>query len=362
MLKRLPSQIRQLIGSPELVASLILVCLVGLWFQVQSTQAKTSSRLDNTIAADINHDLDIMTPALNQFENDEVKNNLVLVTPEAIDIRSSQMRLDLAASNLKAARQAELALAKDLTGWQSQLTQLLAKREADKAAAAAMAAASAHTSGEVITAPILIYHYPPPNFETQLLALIHKGYTTIDPAQLAAAINSGASLPPKPVIITFDDGFANQMSAFDLLSKYHMKATFYIINGGAQSGWCIGAGRHFDQPQACGDAYLSWDQIRQLDHSGLITIGVHTLDHLDLARQPADIQRSEIFDSKASIEQELGHSVNTFAYPYGSFSGTTVALVRAAGFSSAVSTLPGTAHSGLTLFTLHRVRDAIVLP
>ena len=44
-----------------------------------------------------------------------------------------------------------------------------------------------------------------------------------------------------------------------------MKATFYIINGGPISNWCIGANRH-DGLQ-CGDAYLNWDQIRQLDRS-----------------------------------------------------------------------------------------------
>lgn len=220
--------------------------------------------------------------------------------------------------------------------------------------------------GQQFQVPILIYHYTPPDFESQLSALEAKGYTTISLDALDAAMHHTGGLPQKPVIITFDDGFANQMAAFDLLGKHHMQATYYIIDGGERSRWCIGAGRRFGDPLqppgGCGDAYLNWDQVRQLDRSGIITIASHTVDHENLASQSPEEQRFEIFEGKRLLEKQLGHRVRHFAYPYGGFNGTTQELVRQAGFVTAVSTLPGMQHNLGTELSLHRVRSVTELP
>lgn len=213
--------------------------------------------------------------------------------------------------------------------------------------------------------PILIYHYTPDNFDQQLTYLEQHGYTDIGLDQALAGLR-GAPLPPKPVVITFDDGFQNQMEAFAMLEKHHMRATFYIINGGQESNWCIGAGRQYhlpsQPPHGCGDAYLTWDEVRALDRSGLITIGGHTLDHPNLATLPPEEQRHEIFDSKAQIEDEIGHPIHDFAYPYGAYNATTIQLVQEAGYDTAVSTLEGNYQSPSYQFTLRRVRDAMALP
>ena len=212
--------------------------------------------------------------------------------------------------------------------------------------------------------PILIYHYTPPNFDEQLTYLEQHGYTVVDLDQAVAGLRGGP-LPAKPVVITFDDGFANQMQAFELLQKHNMKATFYILNGGEESKWCIGAGRQYglpvQPPGGCGDAYLSWDQVRMLDRAGM-TIGGHTLDHENLAGLPPEQQRRQIVDSKVQIEQELGHPIYHFAYPYGAYNDTTIELVKEAGYNSAVSTLPGDYQSPSFQYTLRRVRDALQLP
>jgi len=163
-----------------------------------------------------------------------------------------------------------------------------------------------------------------------------------------------------------DDGFADQMNAFALLQTYQMKATFYIIDGGPDSQWCIGANRRYNDPSqpstGCGDAYLDWDQIRQLDTSGLITIGSHTIDHPNLASETPDQQRSEIIGGKTELEQELGHPVRDFAYPYGSYDSTTIAIVKEAGFATAVTTAPGTLQSINNRYTLTRIRATYDLP
>ena len=208
----------------------------------------------------------------------------------------------------------------------------------------------------------MFYHYTPTDFDAQLTHLETAGYTTITPDQLNSYLRGVDNLPSKPVLITFDDGYSDQLKAFALLQKHHMKATFYVIIGGATSRWCIGIERKFDQGYPCGDSYLNWNEIKTLDASGLITIGSHTLDHLALGSRSADIQREQIFDSKKILEDELGHPVTTFSYPYGSFNATTVALVQEAGYTTAVSTIAGVGARLDNIYTLPRIRDAMKLP
>lgn len=220
------------------------------------------------------------------------------------------------------------------------------------------------TSGALFL-PILMYHYTPPDFEQQLQHLVDAGYTVIDMDQALNGMRGGW-LPDKPVVITFDDGFENQMQAFAILKRFEMKATFYIIDGGPASDWCIGAGRkyHLDTqpPGGCGDAYLTWDQVRELDRSGLVTIGGHTIDHPNLASETLEEQQHEIIDGKSELEKQLGHTVRHFAYPYGSFDSTTIMIAQQAGYQTAVTTRPGDYQEAGAEYTLRRVRDAFDLP
>lgn len=202
--------------------------------------------------------------------------------------------------------------------------------------------------------PILLYHHPPTDFDAQLTHLEQSGYTTIDLTELALGLTGHAPLPAKPIVITLDDGFADQESAASALEAHHMKATFYIINGGEASKYCIGANRH---PGACGDSYLTWDQIRKLDRNPLFSVESHTNDHLELAKQPIEVQRFQIIEGKRGLEAELGHPVYHFCYPYGSFNDTTLQIAHEAGFITATTTVPGTFQSGDGLYALKRIRD-----
>lgn len=213
--------------------------------------------------------------------------------------------------------------------------------------------------------PILMYHYTPPDFDAQLTHLEQRGYTVIDMDTALAGL-AGSDLPAKPVVITFDDGFADQMQAYNILAAHRMRATFYIINGSEASLWCIGAGRRpsdpLQPPEGCGDAYLTWDQIRYLDSSGLITIGGHTFDHPNLTTLDAAGLTHQITESKTSIERELGHSIYHFAYPYGAYNAQVLAATQAAGYLSAVTVEPGFNQSYAGRHQLYRVRNAFELP
>ncbi len=280
------------------------------------------------------------------------------LTPGDIEASTSQIQISLAQGDYRLAREELHVLDAQLERWHAALDETRSNQQAAAKAANQSAPAGAPEKG-AITAPILIYHYTPGNFEAQLQSLVAKHYTTISLDELAAGIADPTTLPAKPAVITFDDGFANQEAAVGLLKKYQMKATFYIIVGGPGSDYCIGAER---TNLSCGDAYLTWDQIRAIDADPLFTIAAHTIDHIALAGQPVDSQRHQIADSKALIEAQVGHTVHHFAYPYGSFNATSVALVRSAGFTTAVSTLSGIVQTPSTIYSLRRARSALTLP
>ncbi|HEY2003714.1 MAG TPA: polysaccharide deacetylase family protein [Candidatus Saccharimonadia bacterium] len=285
------------------------------------------------------------------FEDRQQRVHNTVASDRQLQDMLSAVQLDAANGNFVLAQQDATGVQKALDNWNLELSG--GTKPADNPLAN-------------VFLPILIYHYTPPNFDEQLTYLEQHGYTVIDLDQAMLGLRGAAELPPKPAVITFDDGFANQMAAFTILQRHNMKATFFIINGGVASNWCIGAGRKYglpsQPPNGCGDQYLSWDQVRMLDHSGLITIGGHTLDHSNLAGMSPDKQRHEIADSKAGIEQEIGHPIRDFAYPYGAYNNTTIQLVKEAGYDTAVTTLPGDYQSWDFQYTLRRVRDTLELP
>jgi peptidoglycan/xylan/chitin deacetylase (PgdA/CDA1 family) len=223
----------------------------------------------------------------------------------------------------------------------------------------------ADTSAATFTIPILYYHNTPSDFDQQLVHLEQKGYQVIslDAAILGLA---GGPLPSKPVVITFDDGFADQMQAFEILKAHKAPATFYIINGSPASAWCVGASRRYNDPlqppEGCGDAYLTWDQVKQLDRSGLIDIGGHTLDHANLPSLPPEQQSEEIAASKAGIEAQLGHAIHHFAYPYGAYDANAMEAVSRAGYTTAVTTQEGVGQSYSGRYEMARLRAAYLLP
>lgn len=317
-------------------------------------QASVSLASGVTYPKGLRQDYSAMVKAVHDFENKQRTTKMVVVSPSELDGQLSLIQIDAASGHFSAAHDDISSLRQALVNWNIELRGgLNANVPAGPAVASGM------------TIPILLYHYPPPNFDQQLSHLAAAGYTVIDMDQVEAGLH-GAALPPKPVVITFDDGFAVQMQAFDALKRHNMKATFYIIVGGEASKWCIGAGRRYNDPlqppSGCGDAYLTWDQVRMLDKSGLITIAGHTINHRNLASLSLADQQFEIQTGKTMLEAELGHKVLHFAYPYGAYNQTSIAVAQAAGYLTAVTTLPGDIQPAGSDYTLRRVRDAMVLP
>ena len=207
------------------------------------------------------------------------------------------------------------------------------------------------SAGAVV--PILIYHSirpyvpsdtkgarrwiaTPETLESELAWLRKNGYASVTFDALTARINGGAPLPPRPVIISFDDDWQSQYeNAVPLLRKYGFTATFFV--------WVRAVGRAH---------HMTWDEIRELDAQGM-EIGCHTLTHLILTKLKSDEQlRHEIVAAKDMIEARIGHPVTSLAYPFGQYDERVVEAAREAGFTSARSTWPGVFHTKDGLLSL----------
>ena len=204
--------------------------------------------------------------------------------------------------------------------------------------------------------PILMYHYirvnpdrtdklgfnlsvTPSDFNAQMDYLAANGYHPVDFNDLRLYWDHGVPLPPKPVVLTFDDGYKDiYTTAYPILKAHGFKAVSYVVSGFVGSNQNINAA-----------------QVQEMDQNG-IEIGAHTFSHVDLTKtSDAELHR-QLVDSKAMLEAWVGHPVVDFCYPSGQLNGRVADAVRAAGYLDATTTQPGTVHSLGDRFTWSRVR------
>jgi peptidoglycan/xylan/chitin deacetylase (PgdA/CDA1 family) len=95
-------------------------------------------------------------------------------------------------------------------------------------------------------------------------------------------------------------------------------------------------------------------ELAQLEGSGLVEIGAHTVSHPFLPAHQAEMQGKEITESKRQLEELLGHPVATFSYPFGAYRGVTIAHAKRAGYECACSTVEETVWRGSERFLLPR--------
>lgn len=201
--------------------------------------------------------------------------------------------------------------------------------------------------GEVIV-PILLYHHiailqsenlyyvSPDMFERQMHLLYEWGYTTISVELLVNAIKHGAELPPKPIILTFDDGSESIFTnALPIMQKYNFTGIVYIVY-------------NYVGPRS----YMNPDQIRGLYASGW-EIGSHSLSHVDLTESP-DRQMDEIVESRRKLQSLLGVPILSFAYPFGAYDENSVYYAHYAGYIAALGLGNETLQGNKNLFYLYR--------
>jgi peptidoglycan/xylan/chitin deacetylase (PgdA/CDA1 family) len=180
----------------------------------------------------------------------------------------------------------------------------------------------------------------PADLERQLTYLSEAGFTSVTAGALsAAARNKAVRLPDRPVVLTFDDGFADfHSTAFPLLRAFGFTATIFVTAGMIGS-----AGPPAVMPLG---RMLTWTQLHEIAEAG-IEVGAHSYTHPQLDQLPAPRIRQELRTSKTEIEDHLGRSVPGMAYPYGYFSAAVVTAAECAGYlySCAVGNTMGGTHA-----------------
>ena len=205
---------------------------------------------------------------------------------------------------------------------------------------AALAALSALCAcGSRPPVPILNYHsvgevaddstVPRAAFAEQLDWLVSRGCATASLHDLAER-----KLPPRAVILTFDDGKEDALRVvLPMLRERRLRATFFVITA------------FVGRP-----GYLDWDGVRALRAAGM-EIGSHTVDHPRLSDLPADRVEAELLESRRDLEKRLGAPIEALAYP---FNASRARLVRAAKEAGYRVTVSGPAHGGGQLLELYR--------
>lgn len=206
-----------------------------------------------------------------------------------------------------------------------------------------------HSISEKAAPPFKRWAVHPELFEKHLKYLREQDYTPLTVTQFVD-LNRDTYLPERPVLVTFDDGFADfYTEALPLLQEYACPATLYITTAfvGHTSRWLAAQGEG-DRPM------LSWNQVRELPSRG-VECGAHTCSHPQLDTLNLKGAREEVAGSKRALEQQLGQPVSSFAYPHGYHSSAVKKLVRQLGFTSACAVKHAMSNPADDPFALARI-------
>lgn len=177
------------------------------------------------------------------------------------------------------------------------------------------------------------------DFRAQMRWLVGNGFHAVSDLQVFDALEKGRPLPPKSIMITFDDGYRDVLwNAVPTLYRLHFAATVYVITS---------------RVSGADSSFLTWPELKKLEALG-VSIGSHTVHHLELPALTTKEALAELEQSRWVLQRNLGHPVQWFAYPSGSENARTQALVRRAGYVLAVTTQPGAMQSGATPLALYR--------
>lgn len=179
----------------------------------------------------------------------------------------------------------------------------------------------------------------PSVFAAHVKFLRRQGYTTCNLAHAMSHLRTGKSTGGKPIVITFDDGYADfYHHAFPILQQYGFSATVFLPTA------YIGESPVSFKGKEC----LTWAEIKELNRHGIL-FGSHTVTHPQLRELSARAVQDEIADSKKMIEQKLACAVESFAYPYAfpqtdaDFRNMLRESLREAGYKNGVCTIVGRA-------------------
>ena len=214
-------------------------------------------------------------------------------------------------------------------------------------------------------------------FDEEMNYLYQNGYTTLTMSEINTYLRNNMTLPQKCVAITFDDGYeSNYIYAYPILQKYGLKATIAVIVSSSLDNVSGSVGEY----NPAGKSHLTFDEMREMQASGLIEIGSHSYNgHALITTETtangkffvhrkylSNLGRSETYDeyfvrinddlrmSKYILEQELGTEICYFAFPYGSNSNDVVTALKYNGFEIATTVSAGNISANSSVYLLNR--------
>ena len=195
-------------------------------------------------------------------------------------------------------------------------------------------------------------------FDDQLAQLRELDYTVVSLDDVLAHYRERAQLPARPVLITFDDGYRDNLEhAAPVLQKHGYPAVIFVPIGYLDGGRPL---PHEEQRAARGllNSTVDWGELRELEAAG-VRVESHGISHRPLADLAVDEAAREIVLSKLRLEERLGREVRSFAYVKGSeahYKAVHLSLVRQAGYELAFTSVSGTNGPDTDPLRLHRRR------
>lgn len=184
------------------------------------------------------------------------------------------------------------------------------------------------------------------SFDRQMTVLRSLGYRSIGLDELTGALAGNRALPEKPVVLTFDDGYAGAYEfAFPILQKHGFTSVLFLIAEDFAGNGRAAVRRAFP--------VLTRKQVAEMLACGF-GVGSHSLSHPRLtALSDLELQR-EVTLSKQILEDAFG-PVDAFCYPNGLYDSRLKAEISRAGYSCACSTRFGRSHRPEDRFSLKRI-------
>lgn len=181
------------------------------------------------------------------------------------------------------------------------------------------------------------YIVPPARFAEQMRRLADSGYHTILPDDLHDYLLYGKALPPRPVMLTFDDTDLEQFTVGAAeMDKYGFKGVFFIMTVS------------LDRP-----GYMSREQVKALADAGHV-IGSHTWDHHNVKKYVPEDWVRQVDKPSRELKAITGKPVEYFAYPFGLWDETAAEEIARRGFKSAFQ-LSEKRHPELPMMTIRRI-------
>jgi peptidoglycan/xylan/chitin deacetylase (PgdA/CDA1 family) len=170
---------------------------------------------------------------------------------------------------------------------------------------------------------------------------IKKKYTVLSLNTAVQFLLSGDRFPRNPVVVTFDDGYRNNLDEmYPVIERLGIPVTIFVTTDFAHN--------------SDSRTHLNWREIRSLHEKGIL-FGSHTQTHPHLTRIPENQISRELRLSKEELESSLGSPVDFLSYPYGENDDTVRRLAKAAGYRAACTVCYGTNDHQTDSFGLRRI-------